>query len=546
MNGNRNEESLANSYLRGQAPRWGDTERAMMEMEGGRGFSELLRNSSEEMFLKTLMENPIGISAPSMEMLGFRNISQSFRGDSEELFNSWLMNGEIPGYSSPNNGYRTRQMSRRLSTELAPSHQNGVTFQKRNSNENLFQQSSIKPAEPSNDSSQRSLRNAAEKGMEASNLCLAKAWFHSSQPMTRSRSSELRRRYAAMQNFQTPTIAEVPGQDVNGMKQEFDHTSNFSNISMGEMPNQLQTFMSPSTSSSSAFNTHPVANVDTVSSVVNMLKGALERKKLGNQADNETLEGSSFGFYNSQEIPVNISADQDAAIQALELPRNFHGVFPVQLQDSGHLTSVKRSLELNVERFDTQANQIQMGTMSQEPSQSESSAAAPAHSTGCDATVNSGQTFSVCERSRKNIGNGTSGHASKAKEYRERILDNNLKDDRKRGNIVRMGSVSSGGSVDKGDPTKKRRVERSRKMQEAKERNSIPALPSDMQSVLKRCENLEKEVRSLKLNLSFMNRKDSEQTKQIEELQKQNEEFSDEKERLLEEIERIISESGRM
>lgn len=43
-------------------------------------------------------------------------------------------------------------------------------------------------------------------------------------------------------------------------------------------------------------------------------------------------------------------------------------------------------------------------------------------------------------------------------------------------------------------------------MAEAKERNSIPAVPSDMQSILKRCENLEKEVRSLKLNLSFMNR----------------------------------------
>ncbi|KAJ6790880.1 STE20-like serine/threonine-protein kinase [Iris pallida] len=65
-----------------------------MEMEGGRGFSDLLRNTSEEMFLKTMMENPIGISAPSMEMLGFKNISQSFRGDSEELFTSWLTNGE--------------------------------------------------------------------------------------------------------------------------------------------------------------------------------------------------------------------------------------------------------------------------------------------------------------------------------------------------------------------------------------------------------------------------------------------------------------------
>lgn len=43
-------------------------------------------------------------------------------------------------------------------------------------------------------------------------------------------------------------------------------------------------------------------------------------------------------------------------------------------------------------------------------------------------------------------------------------------------------------------------------MAEAKERNLTPSVPSDMQAVLKRCENLEKEVRSLKLNLSFMNR----------------------------------------
>ncbi|KAK1327000.1 hypothetical protein QJS10_CPA01g03019 [Acorus calamus] len=127
----------------------------------------------------------------------------------------------------------------------------------------------------------------------------------------------------------------------------------------------------------------------------------------------------------------------------------------------------------------------------------------------------------------------------------ERIFDNNVKDERKRGNLVRMGSVTSRVSVDRGDPTKRRRVERSRKMAEAKERNSTPIVPSDMQSILKRCENLEREVRSLKLNLSFMNRKDSEQTKQIEELEKQNEDLIEEKERLLEEIERIISDPGK-
>lgn len=43
-------------------------------------------------------------------------------------------------------------------------------------------------------------------------------------------------------------------------------------------------------------------------------------------------------------------------------------------------------------------------------------------------------------------------------------------------------------------------------MAEAKEKSLAPALPSDMQAVLKRSEALEKEVRSLKFNLSFMNR----------------------------------------
>ena len=118
-----------------------------------------------------------------------------------------------------------------------------------------------------------------------------------------------------------------------------------------------------------------------------------------------------------------------------------------------------------------------------------------------------------------------------------------MKDERKRVALTRMGSISSEQAVDRGDPTKKRRVERTRKMAEAKERSSTPVIPTDMQAVLKRCENLEKEVRSLKLNLSFMNRKDSEQTKQIEDLQKQNEDMAEEKERLIEEIERMASDS---
>lgn len=60
----------------------------------GRGFSGFYRNSSEEMFLKALMESSVGMPIPTMEMLGFKNLSQNFRTDSEELFKSWLTNAE--------------------------------------------------------------------------------------------------------------------------------------------------------------------------------------------------------------------------------------------------------------------------------------------------------------------------------------------------------------------------------------------------------------------------------------------------------------------
>ncbi|XP_038977204.1 protein CYCLOPS-like [Phoenix dactylifera] len=391
----------------------------------GRGFSDLFRNSSEEIFLKSMMENPIEVSAPSMEMLGFKNILQPFRGDSEELFNTWLMNGEIPGFSSTSVAHRTRQASRRIPTELGvlSSQQNGVAVQKKTSNDNSSQQNLSKADEHLNDLSQHSLRFAAEQGMQDSNLYLAKAWFHSSQPMTRSRSSELRRRYAAMQSMQKPTVAENPnnagGQGADRMKQEFMSTSNLCGISVDEMSNQLLNFMSPSISSASPLDTPPKATVDAVSSVVSMLKGTLERKKLGNQANKGNLEGSSFGFYSAQQVLVNLSSNQDAANQVLGQSSNFQLVSSVQMQSSGNLPTAERSIELNMEGFVTQTSQIQMGTMSQEPSQSGSSAAAPTFSTGfdvCDGPAHSGQTTSVCESSRKHVGNGTPNHGIKAKD----------------------------------------------------------------------------------------------------------------------------------
>ncbi|KAF9685618.1 hypothetical protein SADUNF_Sadunf03G0073300 [Salix dunnii] len=488
----------------------GEGEKSVMEKEG-RGFTDLLyRNSSEELFLRSLMETSIGM--PN-------------------------------GYNSTSIAHRTRQASRRLSTELVnlTSQQHGSTPQKKRSNDVLFTQNNPTADDISNDLGEQSIRNDVERTAQASNLYLAKAWFHSSQPMTRSRSSELRRRYAAMQYTQKNTGMEVmqnaSGHGVINFNQEFGNPNGFSDPPMHDTANQLGTFMSPTNSSSSTFNTPQMSSIDKVSSVVNMLKGTLERKKLGNQIEKEIVEDSSNALYHAQGINSTFDKRKGNGIHEIP-PGSFQEISPGQVKDPEFSQTVQVPMDLDFEGFVNTINPFQLSTVSREPSQSESSAATPVFSSAfdaCDGPSNSSQTLSICETSRKQGGN----------DFRDRIIDN-LKDDRKRGRLVRYGSVTSAGSVDKGDPTKKRRVERSRKMAEAKERNMTPAIPSDIQSVLKRCENLEKEVRSLKLNLSFMNRKDSEQTKQIEELQKQNEDLADEKERLLEEIERILAETENM
>ncbi|XP_011627014.2 uncharacterized protein LOC18443939 isoform X1 [Amborella trichopoda] len=525
---NESEKHAANDSLQKpddgvhQYPMWSKSsprnnmEKNGLEMDGSnREYSAFYRNSSEEMFLKSLMDSSIGAAAPNMENMGFRTLSQSFRGDSEELFNSWLQSAEHHGYGSASIAHRTRQASRRISTELAglSNQPHGGTVQNTSNNERLLQTNTSISGDLFGDVNQRTNKNGADKGLLASNLYLAKAWLESSHPMTRSRSSELRRRYAAMQGVQVPS---------------------------GEGSSQWPPFASSS-----------MATVDAVSSVVSMLKGTIERKKMkSNQIIKETVEPSSFGFYGAQEVTGSMNSDKKPIIkQVPQASRNFQVASSNPVNDTEILQTIDGPLGLEIEDFSGPTNQFQMGNLYHEPSQSESSAAAPVLSNGieiCDGPTNSGQTVSVCESSRKQAGNGSPACSSKARDYGERACESNLNDDLKKGNhIVRMGSMTSGGSVDKGDPTKKRRVERSRKMAEAKGKSQIPPVPSDMQAILKRCENLEKEVRSLKLNLSFMNRKDSEQTKQIEELQKENEDLMDEKERLLQEIERIIAEPGR-
>ena len=61
----------------------------------GRVYSDLYSNTSEDMFIRTMMESSVGIRAPTMEMRGFRNPSSNFRTDSEELVKNWLTTGEV-------------------------------------------------------------------------------------------------------------------------------------------------------------------------------------------------------------------------------------------------------------------------------------------------------------------------------------------------------------------------------------------------------------------------------------------------------------------
>ncbi|KAG6538057.1 protein CYCLOPS-like [Zingiber officinale] len=512
-----------------------------MEMEG-RGFSDLLRSSTEEMILSSFIENSFGSCAPNMEMLGCRTTLQTCRGDSEELFHTWLMNGEIPGFSPANGANRTRQLSRKISSEIITlgNQQNG-TAQKTNTEDKCL--SMINDQSPD---VQDTIKNAAEKSIQASDFLLAKAWFHSSQPMTRSRSSELRKRYAAMQNSQMQAITESQDNTtIIGIEQGPTKLSNeFCDDSVVEIGTQVQTFMSPSNSTTYPFDTPPVATADPVSSVVSLLKGSLEKKRLARQFNvSENLKDTSFVVSNIQP-EVNLICNQNIQNEIYWSANKFHLVSSIQEQNPMN-SKFEILLEPNTEEFVTSANQFRTAT-SEEPSQSGSSMAVAAFTIGfdaCDDLANSAQTNSICESSRRSMGNQNLNR--KIIEYGEHKLQNNVKDETKKGNLVRLRSVNSSViSVDKGDPTKKRRIERSRKMAEAKEKSLAPALPSDMQAVLKRCETLEKEVRSLKFNLSFMNRKDSEQTKHIEELQKENEELKDEKRRLVEEIERIYPETG--
>lgn len=208
---------------------------------------------------------------------------------------------------------------------------------------------------------------------------------------------------------------------VSNLKHEFTNLNGFNNDpSVYDIPNQFNTFMSPSNSSSSTFNNPQMGPVDKVSSVVSMLKGTLERKKLNNHIKKEAVEDSSLGYYNVQEVIGNSSMNQGQGNHIYESQGTFQDLSTVQVKDHGVIQVVDGSVDIDLEGFMATTNVVQMNNnFSREPSQSESSAAAHVVSTGfdaCDGPSNSGQTLSICESSRKQVGNEKSSeNGSRAK-----------------------------------------------------------------------------------------------------------------------------------
>lgn len=171
----------------------------------------------------------------------------------------------------------------------------------------------------------------------------------------------------ARTNTGVEAMQDVSGHGVNNLKHEFGNPNGF-------------------TSSSSTFNTP--------------------------QIENETAEDSFDALYHAQEVIINSTSDQGKGNGIQEIPPgSFQEISSGQVKDPGVLQALQGPMDLEFEGFANTINSIHLSTVSREPSQSESSAAAPVASSGlgaCDGPSNSSQTLTFCESSRKQVGNGRS------------------------------------------------------------------------------------------------------------------------------------------
>lgn len=221
-----------------------------------------------------------------------------------------------------------------------------------------------------------------------------------------------------MQNSQTSigieAMQNLSGNGINNFKQEYTDPNGLNNVGMCEISNQVNMFLSPSNSSSSTFNAPQAGNVDNISSIVSMLKGTLERKKLCNPVDKVAVPDGCFGYYGSENILGITGINQVQANHVYEMQGPFQNVSTVQVAEGRVLQPAEGPFGIGLESTVTPINPIQMSTVSREPSQSESSA--PVVSTGfdvCDGPSSSSQAPTVCESSRKQMGrnleNGSRG-----------------------------------------------------------------------------------------------------------------------------------------
>lgn len=194
-----------------------------------------------------------------------------------------------------------------------------------------------------------------------------------------------------MQNSQTPIGLETMIQ-----QQENTHF-NYNNMSTiyenATLFNTSSSFMSPSISSSSTFNNPQMGHEDKISSVVSMLKGTLERKKV----EREAFVGTYYDGGAAQVLSHDCFNQE-----SFENQETFGDASLLGADETRVLQTIEESL---MEGIMGPLNQ--MSTLSREPSQSESSVAAPMASGGVDVYDDpciSVQAPSVCESSRHQMG----------------------------------------------------------------------------------------------------------------------------------------------
>lgn len=211
-----------------------------------------------------------------------------------------------------------------------------------------------------------------------------------------------------MQNSQMQAITESQNNStILGVEKGPTKLRNeFCDASVVETGTQVQTFMSLSNSATSPFDTLSVAAVDPISSAVSMLKGSLENKRPAREIISNVISNTRS--------EANIIFNQGIRNEIYWPADKFHLVSSLSVQNSMNSKN-EISLEPNTEAFLTPANQFRNGTVSQEPSQSGSSTAMLAFSTGfdaCDDLANSAQTNSICESSKRPIGSRNWNHIS--------------------------------------------------------------------------------------------------------------------------------------